>query len=74
MSVKVTLTLRDEGRTRLAIETDRLVRYEEQDGGSIVTCTTENGLATHLVRETRAEIDALVQQAVAPLCRRESLV
>lgn len=63
MSAKITLTADDEEHTPFVVETDHLVRYEPRNGGSIVTCMTEGGLLTRVVRETRAEIEDLVRKA-----------
>ncbi len=64
MSAKITLTLNDAGRSRFAVEAEKLVRYDTAPEGTIVTCMLPEGLTTRMVRESRAEIEALVQAAM----------
>jgi hypothetical protein len=66
MSAEIVLTQDDVTRTPLKIAVDRLVRYEPQRDGSIVTYLCEAGLVTALVREARADIDALLRIAARP--------
>jgi hypothetical protein len=66
MSAKIVLTLVDTAQTPLKIDVDRLVRYESQNDGSVVTYQTEAGLITAPVRETRADIEALLRLAARP--------
>jgi hypothetical protein len=61
MSAKITLTLTDEGRTPVSVDPNHLIRYEPGSCGSVITCMTEEGLVTRVVRETRREIDRLLQ-------------
>jgi hypothetical protein len=64
MSAKITLTLNDAARSRFAVEAEKLVRYDTAPDGTIVTCMLAEGLTTRVVRETRFEIEALVQAAM----------
>lgn len=64
MSAKITLTLNDAGRSPFAVAAEKLVRYDTTPEGTIVTCMLPEGLTTRVVRESRAEIEALVQAAM----------
>jgi hypothetical protein len=64
MSAKITLTLNDAGRSPFAVDAEKLVRYDTAPDGTIVTCMMPDGLTTRLVRESRAEIEALVRAAM----------
>ena len=64
MSAKITLTLNDAGRSTLAVDAEKLVRYDAAADGTIVTCMLPEGLVTRMVRETRAEIETLIQAAM----------
>jgi hypothetical protein len=67
MSAIITLTLDDEQHTPFPAGADRLVRYEQQGNGSIVTYLAETGLITCVVRQSKSEIDALIRSAVQPV-------
>lgn len=61
MGAKITLTLNDAGRSPFVVDADRLVRYDAAGDGTIVTCMMPEGLITRIVRESRAEIETLIQ-------------
>ena len=64
MSAKISLTLNDAGRSPFAVDAENLVRYDSAPDGTIVTCMTPEGLATRIVRESRAEIETMIQAAM----------